>query len=53
MSCLFAKAPLKLFSSRQNSTAWRVTGVWLEIGALSCVEERAVRFSFDIACQGL
>lgn len=30
----------------------RVTGVWLEIGALSCVEERAVRFSFDIACQG-
>lgn len=30
----------------------RVTGVWLEIGALSCVEERAVRFSFDIARQG-
>ncbi len=30
----------------------RVTGVWLEIGALSCVEERAVRFSFDIACRG-
>ncbi len=29
----------------------RVTGVWLEIGALSCVEERAVRFSFDIACR--
>ncbi len=31
----------------------RVTGVWLEIGALSCVEERAVRFSFDIACREL
>ena len=30
----------------------RVTGVWLEIGALSCVEESAVRFSFDIVCQG-
>ncbi len=30
----------------------RVTGVWLEIGA-PCVEERAVRFSFDIACRGL
>lgn len=54
MSCLFAKAPLKLFSSRQNQHGVaRVTGVWLEIGALSCVEERAVRFSFDIACQGL
>lgn len=30
----------------------RVTGVWLEIGALSCVEESAVRFSFDIVCRG-
>lgn len=30
----------------------RVTGVWLEIGALSCVEESAVRFSFDVVCQG-
>lgn len=30
----------------------RVTGVWLEIGTLSCVEESAVRFSFDIVCQG-
>lgn len=29
----------------------RVTGVWLEIGALSCVEESAVRFSFEIVCQ--
>ena len=27
----------------------RVTAVWLEIGALSCVEESAVRFSFEIA----
>ena len=30
----------------------RVTAVWLEIGALSCVEESAVRFSFEIVCQG-
>ncbi|WP_054178747.1 hydrogenase maturation nickel metallochaperone HypA [Trabulsiella odontotermitis] len=30
----------------------RVTGVWLEIGALSCVEENAVRFSFDSVCRG-
>lgn len=29
----------------------RVTAVWLEIGALSCVEESAVRFSFEIVCQ--
>ena len=28
----------------------RVTAVWLEIGALSCVEESAVRFSFEIVC---
>ena len=30
----------------------RVTAVWLEIGALSCVEESAVRFSFEIVCHG-
>lgn len=30
----------------------RVTAVWLEIGALSCVEESAVRFSFEIVCRG-
>ncbi|EKT60793.1 hydrogenase maturation nickel metallochaperone HypA [Providencia burhodogranariea] len=30
----------------------KVTGVWLEIGALSCVEESAFRFCFDIACRG-
>ncbi|NYY75861.1 hydrogenase maturation nickel metallochaperone HypA [Escherichia coli] len=29
----------------------RVTAVWLEIGALSCVES-AVRFSFEIVCHG-
>ena len=35
----------------QQHGVQRVTGVWLEIGALSCVEESAVRFSFDIVCQ--
>ncbi len=30
----------------------RVTGVWLEVGALSCVEEGALRFGFDVACRG-
>lgn len=30
----------------------RVTAVWLEISALSCVEESAVRFSFEIVCHG-
>jgi len=30
----------------------KVTAVWLEIGALSCVEESAFRFCFDVACRG-
>lgn len=30
----------------------KVTGVWLEIGTLSCVEESSFRFCFDIACRG-
>lgn len=29
--------------------AKRITAVWLEIGALSCIEESALRFSFDAA----
>ncbi|AGN85754.1 hydrogenase maturation nickel metallochaperone HypA [Enterobacter sp. R4-368] len=36
--------------ARQNG-AQRVTGVWLEVGALACVEESALRFGFDIACR--
>nr|WP_318384395.1 hydrogenase maturation nickel metallochaperone HypA [uncultured Enterobacter sp.] len=31
--------------------ARRVTGVWLEVGALACVEETALRFSFDAVCR--
>ncbi|MGM7969773.1 hydrogenase maturation nickel metallochaperone HypA [Yersinia enterocolitica] len=29
--------------------ATRITAVWLEIGALSCIEESALRFSFEAA----
>lgn len=29
----------------------RITALWLEIGMLSCIEESAVRFSFDIVCK--
>lgn len=29
----------------------RVTAVWLEIGALSCVEESAVRFSLKLSAR--
>ncbi|NDL62252.1 hydrogenase maturation nickel metallochaperone HypA [Acerihabitans arboris] len=32
--------------------ARRVTGVWLELGALSCIEESALRFAFGSACRG-
>ncbi|EPL9571595.1 hydrogenase maturation nickel metallochaperone HypA [Providencia rettgeri] len=37
--------------AKQNAVK-KVTAVWLEIGALSCVEESAFRFCFDIACRG-
>lgn len=32
--------------------AKRVTGVWLALGSHACVEESALQFSFEIACQG-
>lgn len=35
----------------QRSGAQRVTAVWLEVGALACVEEGALRFGFDMACR--
>ena len=34
------------------SDAQRVTAVWLDIGALSCIEESALTFCFDIVCRG-
>lgn len=36
----------------QQHNAQQVTKVWLEIGALACVEEQAMRFSFTSAAQG-
>lgn len=36
--------------ARQHG-AKRVTAVWLEIGALSCIEEHALRFSFASAAR--
>lgn len=32
--------------------ARRVSGVWLKIGAFSCVESSALRFCFDLVCHG-
>ncbi|EPX1396642.1 hydrogenase maturation nickel metallochaperone HypA, partial [Cronobacter sakazakii] len=35
----------------QQRGARKVTGVWLEIGAFSCVERSALEFCFDLACR--
>lgn len=35
----------------QQHQARRITAVWIEIGAFSCVEPDAVRFCFDLACR--
>lgn len=32
--------------------AKRVTGVWLKIGAFSCVETSSLAFCFDLVCGG-
>ena len=32
--------------------AKRVTGVWLKIGAFSCVETSALTFCFELVCRG-
>ncbi|NDL64063.1 hydrogenase maturation nickel metallochaperone HypA [Acerihabitans arboris] len=32
--------------------ARRVTGVWLAIGAFSCVEAESLHFCFDMVCRG-
>ncbi|PWC10237.1 hydrogenase maturation nickel metallochaperone HypA [Brenneria roseae subsp. americana] len=36
--------------ARQHQ-ARRVTEVWLEVGALSCIEESALRFCFESVCR--
>lgn len=37
--------------ARQHD-ARRITGVWLKIGAFSCVETSALTFCFDLVCRG-
>ena len=32
--------------------AKRVTGVWMKVGAFSCVETSAMTFCFDLVCRG-
>lgn len=34
------------------SGARRVTGVWLNVGAFSCVEPAALTFCFELVCRG-
>ncbi len=47
--CLSALELIEDQARRHGGT--RITGVWLEIGALSCIEEEALRFCFDSACR--
>ncbi|MFS2222678.1 hydrogenase maturation nickel metallochaperone HypA [Pantoea sp. B65] len=35
----------------QNNNARRITAVWLEIGAFSCVEAEALDFCFELVCR--
>ena len=34
----------------QQAGARRVTGVWLKVGAFSCVEASALTFCFELVC---
>lgn len=36
---------------RQKHDIEQVTDIWLELGALSCVEQSAIEFCFDILCR--
>jgi len=38
-------------SYAQQNHARRVTAVWLEVGAFSCVEISALAFCFDLVCR--
>ncbi|WP_337261982.1 MULTISPECIES: hydrogenase maturation nickel metallochaperone HypA [unclassified Serratia (in: enterobacteria)] len=37
--------------ARQHQ-ARRITAVWFEVGAFSCVEAESLRFCFDMVCRG-
>jgi len=47
--CQYALETMERFA-RQNN-ARRITAVWIEVGAFSCVEAEALRFCFDVACR--
>jgi hydrogenase nickel insertion protein HypA len=51
LSLCLSMAELIDQQARQHQ-ARRVTKVWLEVGALACIEEQALRFSFDSAVRG-
>jgi hydrogenase nickel incorporation protein HypA/HybF len=51
LSLCLSMAELIEQQARQHN-AQRVTKVWLEIGALACIEEQALRFSFSSAVRG-
>lgn len=36
----------------QQAGARRVSGVWLKVGAFSCVEASALTFCFELVCRG-
>ncbi|STD41130.1 hydrogenase nickel incorporation protein HybF [Edwardsiella tarda] len=53
MNYPFAKAHLTLSNARRApATPSASPAVWLDIGALSCIEESALTFCFDIVCRG-
>lgn len=35
----------------QQHNAQRITAVWMEVGAFSCVEPEALKFCFELACR--
>lgn len=35
----------------QENNAQRITAVWMDIGAFSCVEPEAVKFCFELVCR--
>ena len=47
--CQYALEIMEQHARRYS--ARRITAVWLEIGAFSCVEPEALRFCFDVACR--
>ena len=47
--CQNAVEIMQQFALRHH--ARRITSVWLEVGAFSCVEPEALRFCFDLACR--